>query len=64
MNLSIVQITTNIQLKSNHPMYSFNHQITMDIQFEYPTFAKINSHNQSHEFNHKIEMKIKPQTLF
>jgi hypothetical protein len=28
------QITTNTQLKSNHPLYPFDKQITMDIIFQ------------------------------
>jgi hypothetical protein len=34
MNPTIKQITTNIQLKSNHPMYPFDKQITMNILFQ------------------------------
>jgi hypothetical protein len=77
MNPSVVQITMNIQLKSNHLMYSFNQQIAMDIRFKLnhsiylldeihriSNFCKINDHNQSHEFNHIIEMKIEHQISF
>ena len=34
MNPSIIQITTNTQLKPNYPMYLFNLRITIDIQFK------------------------------
>jgi hypothetical protein len=77
MNPSAVQITTNIQLKSNHPMYPFNQRITMDIQFKlnhlmYPldetyqisNFCNIDNRNQLYEFNHVIERKIEHQTSF
>jgi hypothetical protein len=77
MNPFVVQITTNIQLKPNHPMYLFNQRITMDIQFKLnhliylldethriSNFCKVNNHNQSDEFNRIIEMKVELQTLF
>jgi hypothetical protein len=34
MNPSIIQITKNTQLKSNHLMYPFDLQIIMGIQFQ------------------------------
>jgi hypothetical protein len=34
MNPTIKQITTNTQLKSNHPLYPFDKQITIDILFQ------------------------------
>jgi hypothetical protein len=37
-NPSIVQITTNTQLKPNYPMYLFNLQITIDIRFKLNEF--------------------------
>jgi hypothetical protein len=57
-----VQITTNIQLESNHPMYPFDLRITMNIQFQsnnsmYPLDETHRISNIYTNDDHNIQLK-------